>query len=52
MDIVLLALILAITAMYSITQICDVYKEIYKNKDKTIENNKNCEISIKDKESK
>lgn len=42
MDIVLLVLILAVTAMYSITQICDVYKEIYKNKgEKRNENTKN-----------
>lgn len=52
MDIVLIVLIIAITIMYVATQIAEILKEKYKNVDKIIKNNKSCEISIKDKESK
>lgn len=52
MNIVVLALIIAITIMFVAIQIADVLKEKYKNVDKIIKNNKSCEISIKDKESK
>ena len=44
--IVLIVLALAITIMYVITQICDTIKEIFKNTDKIIKNNKNCQIRI------
>lgn len=44
--IVLIVLALAITIMYAITQICDAIKEIFKNTDKIIKNNKNCQIRI------
>lgn len=52
MNITLIILIIAITIMYIATQIADTLKEKYKNVDKIIKNNKRCEISIKDKESK
>ena len=52
MDILLIVLIIAITIMYVATQIAEILKEKYKNVDKIIKNNKSCEISIKDKESK
>lgn len=52
MKIIILALIIAITIMFVAIQIADTLQEKYKNVDKIIKNNKNCEISIKDKESK
>lgn len=52
MDLVLLALVIATTIMFVAIQIADVLKEKYKNVDKIIKNNKSCEISIKDRESK
>lgn len=52
MDIVLIVLIIAITIMYVATQIAEILKEKYKNVDKIIKNNKNCEISIKEREEK
>ena len=52
MKIIILALIIAITIMFVAIQIADTLQEKYKNVDKIIKNNKNCEISIKDRESK
>ena len=40
MNIIILALIIAITIMFVATQIADILKEKYKNVDKIIKNNK------------
>ncbi len=48
MDIVLIISIIALTIMYIVGQIADVFKTKYKNVDKIIKKNKNCEIHLKD----